>query len=200
MDAGWVWRDQVAWDKGALGRKESTENRCRHNFEYVLFFTKSASGYWWNQDALRIPLSGGMPYSVKRGCSGDRYHSHVLRHDGGRDIHIPINPLGRVADVVWHIPPTGGCGSHSASFPEDLVRRALLLTAPPSDLLPVATVIDIYGGSGTVSAVAKQMGLKSIYIDTNPLYTAEAQQRLLTTKRDPCVANDNPPSAIRPGD
>ena len=67
MDDGWFWRDTIIWDKGPLGRKESTENRCRHNFEFALMFTKSASSYWYNQDALRIPLAGDQPYSVTTG-------------------------------------------------------------------------------------------------------------------------------------
>ena len=88
-----------------------------------------------------------------------------------------------------------------AAFPGELVRRALLLTAPPSDLLPVPTVIDIYGGSGTVSVVVKQLGLKSIYIDPNPISSAKAQQCVLVADRDPDVAkldsdvaNDNQPT------
>ena len=169
MDDGWFWRDLIIWDKGSLGRKELTDSRCRHNFEYILMFTLSASGYWYDQDALRIPLAGGQPYSVNTGYSTPgRHKPGVLRKDGDRDFRVASNPLGRVADAVWHIPPSGGYGSHSASFPEELVRRALLLTAPPHEMLPLATVIDIYGGSGTVSAVAKQMGLRSIYIDSNP--------------------------------
>ena len=159
----------MIWDKGPLGRKESTDNRCRHNFEVVLFFTRIASGYWYNQDALRLPLAGGQPYSVKSGYSQDHNKPGVLRRDGDRDFRIPSNPLGRIADAVWHIPPVvSPSASHSAPFPEELVRRALLLTAPPCDLPPVATVLDCYGGSGTVSVVAKQFGLKSIYIDANP--------------------------------
>jgi hypothetical protein len=69
-------------------------------------------------------------------------------------------------------------------------------------MLPVATVIDTYDGSGTVSAVAKQMGLQSIYIYPNPIYTAEAQQRVLAAERDPHhgVANENLTSAMRAGD
>jgi DNA modification methylase len=57
-------------------------------------------------------------------------------------------------------------------------------------------------GVGTVSAVAQQLGLKSIYIDSNPAYAAEAQQRVLGTKRDPDTgpANDNLASAMRMGD
>ena len=103
---------------------------------------------------------------------------------------------------MWRIPPSGGNGIHSASFPEDLVRRSLLLGAPPREMAPIATVIDIYGGSGTVSAVAKQMGLRSIYIDSNPVYTEEARQRVLAAERDPnpAVANDNLASAMRAGD
>ena len=64
-------------------------------------------------------------------------------------------------------------------------------------------VLDVYGGSGTVSALAKKMGPKSIYINSNPVYTAEAQQRVLAAERDPGdpgVANDNLPSAMRAGD
>ena len=49
-----------------------------------------------------------------------------------------------------------------------------------------------------MSAVAKQMGLKSFYIDKNPVYTAEAQQRLLTAKRDAGVANDNQTGPLPP--
>ena len=148
-----------------------------------------------DQDALRIPLAGGQPYSVNTGYSTPgRHKPGVLRKDGDRDFRVASNPLGRVADAVWHIPPSGGYGSHSASFPEELVRRALLLTAPHREMLPIATVIDLYGGSWHRLGVAKKMGLRSIYIDSNPIYTAEARQRVLITERDPGdpgVANDN---------
>ncbi len=203
MDDGWFWRDLIIWDKGALGRKESTDSRCRHNFEYILMFALSASDYWYNQDALRVPLSGGQPYSVTTGTTPGRHKSGILRRDGDRDFRIASNPLGRVHDAVWHIPPVESSGSHSAAFPDELVRRCLLLGAPPPEMLPAATVLDVYGGSGTVSALAKKMGPKSIYIDSNPVYTAEAQQRVLAAERDPGdpgVANDNLPSAMRAGD
>jgi DNA modification methylase len=204
MDDGWCHRDTIIWDKGSSGRKESTDSRCRRNFEYILMFTLSASNYWYTQDALRIPLAGGQPYSFNTGYSTPgRHKPGVLRKDGDRDFRVGSNPLGRVADAVWHIPPSGGYGSHSASFPKELVRRALLLTTPPREMLPVATVIDFYGGTGIVSAVAKQLGLKSIYIDPNPIYTEEARQRVQAAERapdDPGVANDNLAAVTRAGD
>ena len=205
---GWFWRDLIVWDKGSHGRKESTDNRCRHNYVYILMFTLTATDYWYNQDALRIPLSGGKAYTVNaRGYGISRGKPDVLRRDGeqdgDRDFRAASNPLGRVCDAVWYIPPVSSPnGSHSASFPEELARRCLLLGAPPRDMEPIATVLDPYAGTGTVSAVAKQLGLKSVYIDSNPFYTAEAQQRVLGTKRDPDlgVANDNLVSAMRAGD
>jgi DNA modification methylase len=184
MDDGWFWRDLIIWDKGASGRKESADNRCRHNFEFILMFTLGASDYWYDQDPLPIPLSGGMPFSMKRGSTPGR-HKGILRRGGEPDFRVASNPLGRVADAVWHIPAVGSSGIHSAVFPEELVRSCLRLGAPPPEMRPVGTVIDFYGGSGPVSVVAKRMGLNSVYIDSNPIYAAEAQQRVRTTTRDP---------------
>jgi DNA modification methylase len=198
MDDGWFQRDKIIWDKGSLGRKESTDSRCRHNYETILMFTLTASGYWYNQDALRIPLSGGNAYTV-RGYGISRRKPGVLRRDGeqdggDRDFRAASNPLGRVHDAVWHIAPVNAPhGSHSAAFPEELVRRCFLLGVPPIDMAPISMVLDHYGGTGTVSAVAKRMGLKSKYIDSNPVYAAEAQARVQGTKPEPDtgVANDN---------
>jgi DNA modification methylase len=196
IDDGWFWRDLIIWDKGSSGRKESTDSRCRHNFEYILMFTLSASGYWYDQDPLRIPLTGGPTGYTTPG----RHNPAILRKDGDRGFRVLSNPLGRVHDAVWHIAAGGERGnSHTAPFPEELARRCLLLGAPPREMLLRATVIDFYGGSGPVSAVAKRLGLKSIYIDSNPVYAAEAQQRVLAAERDPGdpgVANDN----LRAGD
>ena len=111
----------------------------------------------------------------------------LARRIGDRNFRVASNRLGRVADAVWHIPPSGGYGSHSASFPKELVRRALLLTAPPREMLPLATVIDIYGGSGTVSAEAKKLGHRSIFIDANPdLYGGSAGYRADRRARSWC--------------
>ena len=46
-------------------------------------------------------------------------------------------------------------------------------------------------------SVAKQIGLKSIYIDANPVYAAEAQQRVLAADRDADVAKRDPMTGQR---
>ena len=62
---------------------------------------------------------------------------------------------------------------------------------------PEPTASDCYSGTGTVSAVAKQLGLKSFYIDSNPIYAAEAQQR---ADHNTGACNDNLLSVTRAGD
>jgi DNA modification methylase len=192
MDDGWFHRDLIIWDKGSQGRKESTESRTRHSYESIFMFTKRASGYWYDQDKLRIPLVGANGYTVSTGYSIPRSQKPgVLRRDSDRDLRVASNPLGRVADAVWQIPPSGWKGTHSASFPEELVRRCLLLTAPPD-----ALVVDPFGGAGTVALVAHKMGFRSIYIDKNPAYLEEAQNRLHCAEPDEGPANDNQPRTL----
>jgi DNA modification methylase len=205
---GWHWRDTIIWCKGASGRKEATRNRCRHNYEFLLMFSKSRFNYWYDQDPLRIPLAGGQPYSVIRGSqrtrgwegarkrkdglakgytTPGRHKGGTLRRDGDRDFRVFSNPLGRIHDAVWTIPPTGWKGIHSSSMPEELVRNCLLLTCPPD-----GTVLDPFGGAGTVSVVAKRLHLKSVYIDRHEPFVQEARERLAGARReDDVAANDN---------
>jgi DNA modification methylase len=49
---------------------------------------------------------------------------------------------------------------------------------PDNDGSGVCVVLDPFGGSGTVSAVAKKLGRASIYIDLNPQYAEMAKRRL----------------------
>jgi DNA modification methylase len=205
---GWRWRDQIIWDKGNRGHRESSSNRCRRNYEVALMFTKLASGYWYDQDPLRIPLVSNRAHDVTRHstCSpgwgpgksrkdglANRYSvpgyskDGLLRRDSDRTHRVFTNPLGRICDAVWLIEAEVWRGNHSSAMPEKLVQNCLLLSCPPG-----GTVLDPFGGSGTVSKVAKQLGLCSIYIDRHEPYVREAQQRL-TDASDYNVgaANDN---------
>jgi DNA modification methylase len=195
---GWLWRDTIIVDKGSGGRKDSTSSRCRHNFEFLLMFTKSPSGYWYYQDPLRIPLAGDRPYSVAnrhstppRNWSKEKPRKDgLIRRDVGRDHRIFSNPLGRIANGVWHIRPKGWLGSHPSAMNEEIARRCLLLSCPPG-----GRVLAPFGGSGTVTKVAAELGLPSIYIDRHEPFVEEARQRLAGVQQGSAgiVANDNQP-------
>ncbi len=65
---------------------------------------------------------------------------------------------------VWHFPPAKNSG-HLAPFPDELVRRCLLLTFADDEMVDTNWVIDPFGGSGTTSRVAEDLGLSSFSLD-----------------------------------
>jgi DNA modification methylase len=209
--AGWRLRDKIIWNKSANGRKDSTQNRSRHNYEYLFMFTKKQSGYWYDADTLRVPLASepkrkgsqrtrgweGQSKSRKDGvikgyATPERHKDGTLRRDGDRDYRVISNSLGRICDAVWTIAPENWRGIHSSAMPVEMARRCLLLTCPPG-----GTALDPMGGSGTVSVAAKQLGSKSIYIDRCKEFLAEARHRVATgaDRLPDAAANDNKSAA-----
>lgn len=74
---------------------------------------------------------------------------------------------------VWSIGTAGTKLAHSSAFPEPLVERCIRASSAAGDI-----VLDPFGGSGTVSAVAAKLGRSSVYIDTQAKYLAQARERL----------------------
>lgn len=54
---------------------------------------------------------------------------------------------------IWHFPPGGSGPAHLAPFPDELVRRCVLPTTLPGDV-----VFDPFDGSGTTRRVAAELG------------------------------------------
>ena len=81
---------------------------------------------------------------------------------------------GRNKRSVWEIATQPYTEAHFATFPETLVSPCILAGSRPHDV-----VLDPFGGSGTVAAVARKLGRRSIYIDLNPEYAEMAKTRLI---------------------
>ena len=74
----------------------------------------------------------------------------------------------------WSIAPeTAHHANHPAAFPEELIRRLILYFTYKGN-----TVLDMFGGTGTVAYVANQLQRRYIHIDVSPEYCAAAEQRL----------------------
>jgi DNA modification methylase len=93
----------------------------------------------------------------------------------------------------WQIPQCSGSERlrlpdgtklHSTQKPEALLRRILLGSARPGDV-----VLDPFSGTGTTAAVAKQLHLNWIGIETDPTYAHHARERLAKVK--PMSPDDN---------
>jgi DNA modification methylase len=80
----------------------------------------------------------------------------------------PIVPV-----QVWEIPTAAFPDAHFATFPPALVVPCLLSSCPVG-----GTVLDPFGGSGTVALVAQALARNSILIELEPKFATMAHRRI----------------------
>lgn len=64
---------------------------------------------------------------------------------------------------------------HPCQIPEEIIRRIILTTAKENDL-----IIDVFGGSGTTSKVANDLGFKTISYEIDEKYISIIKDRIKT--------------------
>jgi hypothetical protein len=163
---------------------ESVTDRPTKAHEYVFLLSK-AERYYYDADAIAEPVTcpdprmvdGFVPKSVNGKYAGDP-QSQAFRVSKTRDENRAAGfPDGgsttRNARTVWTIPTSRFPGAHFATFPKELARRCILAGSAPGD-----TVLDPFGGSGTVGAVAVQWQRNAVLIDLNADYCEMARRRI----------------------
>lgn len=131
LEDGWIVRNRVAWIKSNPLPSPVTD-RLTCGWEYVLHLTLQGD-YFYDLDAIRLPLVTRRPSRSITKLPAGVLGQLVGRRDGldqlareGRAGH----PLGKNPSDVWIMPPGRRIGTHFATFPEMLVRRPILATAP----------------------------------------------------------------------
>lgn len=74
---------------------------------------------------------------------------------------------------VWFIAPASFADAHFAVMPDELARRCILAGCPAG-----GTVLDPFGGAGTVGLVADRLGRNAVLLEMNPDYAAMAAARI----------------------
>jgi site-specific DNA-methyltransferase (adenine-specific) len=128
---GWLLRSKIAWTK-TTPLPSPILDRLTNAWEYVLHLTKQ-SVYAYDLDPVRIPLKGVRKPSspVQRPAiglgdlAGPRAGLAKLALAGRSG-----NPAGRNPTDHWHLPSGRAIEGHTATFPEALIRRPILATAP----------------------------------------------------------------------
>jgi DNA modification methylase len=190
---GWWLRSDICWNKlNAI--PESVIDRPTRSYEYIFLLSKSVR-YWYDWAVARDPaVAVWNAIDMKR-----RAGSKMARlHDSGANIrvgaatrHLDMARYTRNWRNVWTVSTVPSRLPHFASFPPALVTKPLAAGCPAivcsscgsaSCLCPARStvpgvVLDPFGGSGTVSMVAKKMGRSSVYIDLNPEYVRMAVDR-----------------------
>lgn len=111
---------------------------------------------------LRADVIWSKPYGTPENA-GDRptrMHEYLFLLSPSRRYRYNKAACPEGHNSVWEIAPGKSEGEHAAVFPHELVRRCLLLTSGPGDV-----VADPFAGSGTTLRVAEHMGRIPVGID-----------------------------------
>jgi len=181
QDKGWILRNDVIWHK-PNAMPSSVKSRLTTDHEYLFFFTKNSSDYYFDQDSIREPhvtfsetskMKGGRNHFGKNGGTpengknGGNSNLHDARWDQA------FHPQGRNKRTVWQVPLSKCKEAHFAVYPEKLISPCIMASCPPEGI-----VLDPFFGSGTTGLVAKQQGKHYLGIELNPEYIQIAQKRL----------------------
>ncbi len=97
------------------------------------------------------------------------------------------------SDGFWHIPPERTRKGHPAPFPEALIERLVKYYSFPGQL-----VLDMFGGTGTVAAVARRLGRHYLSIDSSPEYCEVTRRRVVAAEPPPGGPPIPPPGPVVP--
>lgn len=169
QDDGWFLRQDIIWHK-TNAMPESVTDRCVRAHEYLFLLSKKPK-YYFDHLAIQEPSAIFERPSADKAADfvrpenrrGQSLPQGVPQHRLNRD-HVEVQPM-RNKRSVWAIATTQNKSNHPAAFPAELVRNCLLAATRPGDW-----VLDPFGGSGTVAAVANQYGRRWISIEIDPQY------------------------------
>ena len=166
---GWYLRSDIIWAK-PNPMPESVTDRPTKAHEYIFLLSKSER-YFYDAEAVKEQSVSDHPSG--NGFKRDVRLSYRDKNGArGNENQWQVAP-SRNRRTVWTIATQPYPGAHFATFPQALVEPCILAGCPEG-----GTVIDPFGGSGTVSLVAKRLGRGSIYIDLNPEYLQMALKRM----------------------
>ena len=197
---GWILRAEIIWRK-PNPMPEAVTDRTTVSHEPLFLFSKQGK-YFYDREAIAEPLEhpeASTSDDVARAMSrrratateqrqepldARRYRSgNVTAKTGAergrpgdhRKASIPWEDTTgtRNARSVWTIPTAPFRGAHFATFPPELARRCILAGSRPGD-----TVLDPFGGSGTVGAVAKSTGRLALLCEAQRDYLPLIAQRI----------------------
>jgi DNA modification methylase len=163
---GWWLRSDIIWHK-PNPMPESVTDRPTSAHEHVFLLSKSAR-YFYDIEAVREP-------SVSDHVSGNGYGRPEQLSRGGRGQAEGWTDVGGLRNLrnVWTIATAPFSEAHFATFPPALVEPCIRAGCPAG-----GTVLDPFGGAGTVGLVADRLQRDAILVELNPAYAAMARNRI----------------------
>lgn len=191
---GWILRQDIIWRK-PNPLPESVRDRCTKSHEYIFLFAKQPK-YYFDHKAMREPCVKGAAgsefhlgktgeHQLGRASTKPRKSSSTnasavpgaTAHSGIHREGSPREPETRNRRDVWTVVTQPFKEAHFATFPPALIEPCVLAGCPQD-----GTVLDCFGGSGTVGMVAEKHGRKYILCELNPEYGKMAERRITGRK------------------
>jgi DNA modification methylase len=152
LEAGFVCRDRIMWKK---------PDGC----------AAPRSGSWYANKGKPLTWHPNLVFEdvVVYKKSGDRQEGDFSSIFSYYPSELPKDLL----TDVWFINPETNKSYHDAPFPEELVKRCILIYTFKGD-----TVFDPFVGTGTVMRVARDLGRNSVGIELSEEYIAKAKEEM----------------------
>jgi DNA modification methylase len=104
-------------------------------------------------------------------------------------VDISAREFERFSDGFWKIPPERHRRGHPAPFPEELIERLVKFYSYRGNV-----VLDMFGGTGTVAAVARRLGRHYLHIDASHEYCVLAAARVRRARSPTGARVPGPPT------
>jgi DNA modification methylase len=166
---GWYLRQDIIWAK-PNPMPESVTDRCTKAHEYIFLLAKSER-YYFDAKAIKEPAAWDR--------WGDQKNTKALvgaANIAPNKTKAELQALGggvKNKRSVWTVTTKPFKGAHFATFPPDLIEPCVLAGCPEG-----GTVLDPFGGAGTVGLVAQRHNRNAILCELNPEYIVMAEARL----------------------
>lgn len=170
QEDGWWLRCDVVWAKDSC-MPERVFDRPTRAHEYLFLLSKSER-YHYDADAVREETAESTKARLAQDVAAQAGSARVPGKTNG-PMRAVGEPDSRNMRSVWRINPGGFSEAHFATFPPELAERCIKAGCPQG-----GTVLDPFGGAGTVGLVADRLQRDAILIELNPEYAAMAERRI----------------------
>jgi len=191
-EVGWIKKNNIIWYK-PNAMPSSNKKKFTPDFENVYHFILDTKKYYFNtqyepfaenSDVLyRKKLRANKNYDVKNPYKRNTPYMHnqvrITSQESPNRMWEDDESLerqldnGRIKRCVWNIPTTQYRGSHSATYPEDLVEPLMDAGCPEN-----GTILDPFIGAGTTAVVAEKQNKHWIGIEIYEQYCNDIIERI----------------------
>jgi DNA modification methylase len=173
MKAGFIMRTEILWYKQTMRRRTAwgswrspSNPHMVPSWEYVLVFCKGS----WTLEGTKADADITSEEFIKY---SDAFWTIQPETRGRQPFLKSLYPPRKGRKV-----PEKKADGHPAPFPEELIKRLIKFYSYRGNV-----VIDPFGGTGTVAAIAKRFGRHFVHMDISKKYSAIAATRVAAEMR-----------------